>query len=185
MGEVQEVHDATAGSRSVRVLAEVSVLVALAVVLDTFRLYTLPQGGSITLGEMLPIFVLAMRRGPKIGVLAGAIFGVIDVYFEPFIYHPAQFLLDYPLAYGALGLAGFFRGKSTIRIAVGVAVGGGCRFISHFFSGLIFFASFAPVGESPALYSAAYNATYLLPGLVVSEVAILVLAKTGILKFRL
>ena len=168
-----------------RVIAEVSIMVALAVALDAFRLFTLPQGGSITFGEMVPILLVALRRGPKAGIFAGAVFGIIALYFEPFVYNPIQFLLDYPIAYGALGLAGLFRGKSTAYAGVGVAVGIGCRFVSHFFSGIIFFASYAPAGENPALYSAIYNATYLLPGLLISEFAILVLARAGALKFRL
>jgi thiamine transporter len=168
-----------------RVLAEASVMIALAIVLDALRLFTLPQGGTITFGEMVPILLVALRRGPKVGVFAGAIFGIVDVYFEPFVYNPIQFLLDYPLAYGALGLAGFFRGRSVLYSGVGVAFAIGCRFVSHFFSGIIFFASFAPSGENPALYSAIYNATYLLPGLLISEFVILVLARSGALKFRL
>jgi len=173
------------GTITPRVLAEASVMIALAVVLDALRLYTLPQGGTITFGEMVPILLVALRRGPRVGIFAGAIFGIIDVYFEPFVYNPVQFLLDYPLAYGALGLAGFFRGRSILYSGIGVAVGIGCRFVSHFFSGLIFFASFAPSGENPALYSAIYNASYLLPGLLISEFVILVLARGGALKFRL
>lgn len=168
-----------------RVIAEASVMVALAVVLDAFRVFTLPQGGSITFGEMVPILLIALRRGPKVGIFAGMVFGIVDVYFEPFVYNPVQFLLDYPLAYGALGLAGLFRGRSTLYAGLGVAFAIGARFVSHFFSGLIFFASYAPAGENPALYSAIYNASYLLPGLLISEFAILILAKGGALKFRL
>ncbi|HEY6283852.1 MAG TPA: energy-coupled thiamine transporter ThiT [Nitrososphaerales archaeon] len=175
----------TRGTFTPRVLAEASVMVALALVLNALRLYTLPQGGTITIGEMVPILFVALRRGPRVGVFAGAIFGIVDVYFEPFVYNPIQFLLDYPLAYGALGLAGFFRGRSPFYSGVGVAVAIGCRFVCHFSSGIIFFASFAPSGENPAIYSAIYNATYLLPGLLISEFVILVLARSGALKFRL
>jgi thiamine transporter len=167
-----------------RILAEAAVMIALAVVLDALRLYTLPQGGSITVGEMVPLLFLALRRGTKIGVFAGAIFGIIDVYFEPFIYNPFQFLLDYPLAFGALGLAGFFsRRPLNWAPPVGVAVGLGGRFVCHFFSGMIFFASFAPAGENPALYSAIYNASYLLPGLIISEVVILALVRARAFSF--
>ncbi len=164
-----------------RVLAEVCVLVALAIVLNALRLYTLPQGGSITVGEMVPILLLALRRGVRTGMLAGAIFGIIDVYFEPYAMNPVQFLLDYPLAFGALGVAGFFRTNPLVGVGAGV----GSRFVLHFISGIVFFAINAPSGGSPALYSAIYNATYLIPGLAISEFVILVLAKRGALKFRL
>ena len=167
-------------------LAEVSVMIALAVVLDALRLYTLPQGGTITVGEMVPILFVALRRGARVGIFAGTVFGIIDVYFEPFVYNPVQFLLDYPIAYGALGLAGLFKQRGVVQTAIGVAVAIGCRFVSHFVSGIIFFASFAlSAGESPAVYSAIYNATYLLPGLVISEFVIIVLVRGGALRFRM
>ena len=54
-----------------RVLAEVAVSVALAYVLNLIIVYSLPQGGSITLGSMVPILLLALRRGPKIGIFGG------------------------------------------------------------------------------------------------------------------
>jgi thiamine transporter len=171
--------------RNSRILAEASVMVALAVVLDSLRFFTLPQGGSITAGEMTPILFLALRRGARVGVFAGAVLGIIDLYFEPFVATPVQFLLDYPLAYGALGLAGFFKQRGVVLSAIGVGVGVGSRFVSHFISGIVFFASYAPVGESPAVYSAIYNATYLLPGLAISEFTIIVLVSIGALKFRL
>jgi thiamine transporter len=153
-------------------------MVALATALNTVKIFTLPEGGSVTLGAMVPLLLLALRRGTRVGVIAGMVYGVIDVYFEPFVYNPVQFLLDYPLAFGALGLAGQFRGRPVIGVAAGIAG----RFVCHFLSGIIFFASFAPAGESPAVYSAVYNGSYLVPELVISAAIIFVLANRGALK---
>lgn len=181
----------------VRVLAESAVLIAVATVLNAIKIFTFPEGGSVTLGAMVPILLLALRRGPKVGMAAGAVFGIVDVYFEPFIYNPVQFLLDYPFAYGALGLAGLFAARVN-RIPSGgrkltpafwsvVAVGVGIfsRFVCHFLSGLIFFASYAPAGESPALYSAVYNASYLVPEFFISAFVISVLVSRGASRVRL
>ncbi|MEM3552518.1 MAG: energy-coupled thiamine transporter ThiT, partial [Candidatus Bathyarchaeia archaeon] len=44
--------------KGVKLLAEAIVLVALSSVLHLIRIYTLPQGGSITAGSMIPIFLL-------------------------------------------------------------------------------------------------------------------------------
>ena len=161
----------------VRVIAEVAVMVALASVLYAVKVFTLPQGGSITLGSMVPILLVAFRRGPKVGILAGFIFSLVVLYLEPFVYNPVQFLLDYPLAFGSLGLAGFFRAKPVVGVGVGI----GGRFVCHFFSGLIFFASYAPSGESPAVYSALYNASYLIPEFFISAAIIYALWKRNIL----
>lgn len=169
------------GPSSVRVLAESIVMVALATVLYLITIYQLPQGGSVTLGSMVPILLVALRRGPKVGITSGMVFSIIVLYISPFIYNPFQFLLDYPLAFGSLGLAGFFK----TRPLTGVGVGIGSRFVCHFLSGLIFFASYAPPGESPALYSAIYNAGYLIPELAISWAVIFVLLKRNILTVRL
>src|SRR5512138_3329761 len=83
-----------------RILAEVIIFVALAGALSliSHSFFSLPQGGSINLG-MVPILWLALRRGPKIGIFAGAVFGLVDFALAPStIVHPVQLVLDYPLA---------------------------------------------------------------------------------------
>ena len=142
---------------------------ALALVSHFF--FALPQGGTINLG-MVPIFWLALRRGPKIGIFAGAVLGVVDLVIEPFVVNPVQFVLDYPLAFACLGLAGFFRNLTVAGPVVGVVVGGSCRFLSHFVSGVVYFSSYAPPGLSPVAYSIIYNGSYMIPSIIISAVAI-------------
>jgi thiamine transporter len=168
-------------SKPTRVIAEATVMIALAAALYLIKIFTLPEGGSVTLGSMIPILLLALRRGPKVGIAAGAVFGIIVLYFEPFVYNPVQFLLDYPLAFGSLGLAGFFKGNPLLGVSAGI----GGRFFCHFLSGVIFFASYAPVGESPVAYSAIYNGSYLLPELVISAAVMFMLLKRNVLSLRL
>ena len=50
---------------------------------------------------MVPIFVLALRRGLVPGMIAGAVYGCVDLLIDPFVVHPVQLLLDYPVAYCA------------------------------------------------------------------------------------
>lgn len=125
-----------------KILAEIIIFVAMggALAYVSHSFFSLPQGGSINLG-MVPIFWLALRRGPKIGIFAGAVLGVVDLAIEPFVVHPIQFALDYPLAFACLGLAGFFRGFSTVGPVIGVVVGGAGRFLCHFTSGVVYFAN--------------------------------------------
>ncbi len=151
---------------------------ALSLVSHSF--FSLPESGSINLG-MLPIFWLALRRGPKIGIFAGAVFGVVDLAISPFIVHPIQFVLDYPLAFACLGVAGFFRKITIAGPVIGVAVGGAGRFLCHFVSGVVYFPMYAPEDMSPIIYSAIYNATYMIPSIVICAVAIALLQKSGIL----
>ena len=108
-------------------------------------------------------------------------FGLVDMLPQPFIVHPAQFLLDYPLAFGALGLAGLFRGHPIMGVVSGV-VG---RFVCHFISGVVFFAMFAPEGMHPAIYSAIYNGSYLIVELIFSIIVMSLLVKRGVITMHL
>jgi thiamine transporter len=161
--------------RDTRVLTEAALAVALAFVLGFVVLFKMPYGGSVSL-EMIPLILLALRQGWKVGVVAGAAYGLLDLAIDFYVVHPVQFILDYPLAYGALGLAGLF--KPTVRGAVlGTTVAVLARFACHFLSGVVFFASVAPRGWNPYLYSAAYNAAYLAPSLGIALVVTVVLLK--------
>ena len=101
--------------RNPKVLAEMAIFTALATALSTIVVYVLPQGGSITFASMVPIIWLALRRGPKVGIVTGVIYGLIQFIMLPYAIDPIQVLLDYPLAFGVLGLAGFFPTKPVAR----------------------------------------------------------------------
>ena len=162
--------------RDPRVLTEAALAVALAFVLGLIKVFEMPFGGSISL-EMVPLILLALRQGPWVGIAAGAAYGLLDLITPPvFAVHPVQVLFDYPLAFGVLGLAGFFR--PTVRGAIlGTVVAVLARFLCHFVSGVVFFASYAPEGWNLYLYSAAYNAAYLIPSLAVALIAVVVLLR--------
>src|SRR5947199_5025656 len=105
----------------VKILAEMASAVALSGALSLFTIFMLPQGGSITLASMVPVLLFALRRGAKVGIVAGVLLGLVVLVEMPIVVHPAQLLLDYPLAFGALGLAGLFRSPPLIGVAAGVA----------------------------------------------------------------
>ncbi len=160
-------------AQSTRHVAESGIAVALAAALGLVKVYQLPQGGSVTAGSMVPVFALSLRWGARTGVVAGVLLGLVNFVLEPVFVHPVQFLLDYPVAFGALGLAGLFPRLPWL----GVTVGGAARFLAHFLSGVVFFAQYAPQGTSPALYSALYNGSYMLPEVVVSVVLTLLVLR--------
>ncbi|MDR0649703.1 MAG: energy-coupled thiamine transporter ThiT [Synergistaceae bacterium] len=163
---------AVKGSDRVKVIVEGALCVALSVVLSYFKMFSMPQGGSITL-EMAPLLYFSYKRGFKWGTAAGLMSGTLMMLFGGYIAHPVQALLDYPLAFAIIGFAGFFREKLvTGTIAVGVA-----RFACHVLSGVIFFASYTPEGQNPWAYSAIYNASYMIPTLLLSGVLAMILWK--------
>ena len=164
----------------IKLLSETAGAVALAGALSLVKVFTFPQGGSTTLASMVPIFLLALRRGWKIGILAGLMLGLVVLIEEPFVVHPVQLLLDYPIAFGALGLAGFFRRQPLVGVGIGMMA----RFAAHFVSGVVFFATYA--GDlDPYTYSAIYNALYLIPEFVISAIAIWLLVRAKALEIYL
>ena len=167
---------------STKIIAETVVFVALATVLSYIKFFDLPQGGSVTAASMVPIIWLALRRGPKVGLFAATVYGVVQLALGPEgIYYPAQVLLDYPIAFGLLGLAGFFQKRPFLGVNIGI-IG---RFLAHFLSGIIFFASYAPEGMHPAIYSAVYNGGYLLAELAISIYVVYLLQENKMLKIYL
>lgn len=166
-----------------RILAEMIVFIALANVLYLISKFylpflRLPQGGSITVASMVPLLWFAWRRGLRWGVEAGIIYGLVHMVISGGIYYPTQIILDYPLAFGALGLAGAFQKHPVVGVGVGMLG----RFICHFISGVVFFGQYAWGGWNVIAYSAAYNATYLVPEFIVSAIIIFTLLKTNLLK---
>lgn len=173
----------------VRVVVEIGLSVALASVLAMIRVWQMPQGGTISL-SMLPIIVLALLRGTGPGVAAGVIFGIVDFFIpgEGFIVSPIQYLLDYPIAFGVLGLAGIFAPAwlaaerrrawtDGIFTAVlpGTALAVFARYGVHVLSGIIYFGANAPEGQPVWLYSALYNSFALVAGVVTFVVAAIVM----------
>jgi thiamine transporter len=163
-----------------RVIVEAALCVALAAVLNLVRIWHMPMGGSVSL-EMLPIVVFALRRGLVPGIAVGAAYGLVDLFLEPQVVHWAQFLLDYPVAYAMVGVAGAFRRRagtgedvaraSWARPVAAVAVAGVLRTVVHWVSGFVFFAAYAPAGQPAWMYSLAYNGTYMLPSTLLTAVA--------------
>ena len=165
-----------------RILAEMILFIALANALYLISKFYLPflhlpQGGSITIGSMVPLLWFSLRRGLRWGVEAGVVYGLVHMVISGDIYYPTQIILDYPLAFGALGLAGAFRNSPVIGVGAGILG----RFICHFISGVIFFSQWAWEGWNPVAYSAAYNATYLVPEFIISVIVIFTLLKRNVL----
>ena len=137
-----------------------ALMIALATVLGQIKVFEMPQGGSVTLFSILPIVVCAYLLGTRRGVMAGFCVGLINLIFGPYVIHPVQLLMDYPIAFGALGLAGLTR-NSKNGLTKGYIVGLIGRYICAVLSGVIFFGAYAPEGFNAWTWSLWYNLTYL------------------------
>lgn len=143
---------------NIKALTYSSIAIVLAFVLNQITIIKMPQGGSVTPFSLLFIVLIGYLFGIRQGILAGIAFGLLDLMINPYVVHPIQMLLDYPLAFGALGLGALFRNKNLILVYVTGVAG---RFLCHFISGVIFFGMYAPEGMSGVTYSFIYNISFL------------------------
>lgn len=152
-----------------RAMAVSALLVALSIILNQLVIFRMPQGGSITVFSMVPIALCAYLFGVRRGLMAGMCVGLIDLIFNPYVIHPVQLLMDYPLAFGALAMGGIFAAKNNGLIK-GYVFGLLCRYICAVLSGVIFFGAYAPEGFSALTWSVWYNLTYLAVEGIISVV---------------
>lgn len=165
-----------------RAVTYAAVCVALSFALSYVRIIKMPMGGSITFASMLPLMLFALMFGSRKGILVGLVYGVLQAVQDAWIVHPAQFALDYAVAFAAIGLTGCIRDfgafKNNIRaqFALGAAIACAARFICHYFAGVFAFgmygADFADAYGAPALanayfYSFVYQSLYLVPELAI------------------
>ncbi len=138
-----------------------ALLVGLSIVLTRITIWSLPQGGSVSLFGMLPIVICAYFFGTRRAVMCGMCVGMIDLIFKPYVIHPIQLLLDYPLAFGAIGFAGLIFMAKKDGLIPAYLFGVLCRYICAVISGVVFFGAYAPEGFSALTWSLWYNVLYL------------------------
>ena len=203
-------------------LTESAMLLSVAIVLELCSKMFIPElpfGGQVTLVSMLPVVLISYRHGVKWGLVSGAAYAMIEMAigaktvtaaFQPGYFGDGVMilnalimcLLDYLVAYTALGLGGIFRNKIENRgkaLCCGVLVALGCRYVAHIFSGYILFAGWAEwfftqdgfpawgaslvASLSPTalgmLYSIVYNGMYMIPEMILTSVAAVLIARNS------
>ncbi len=193
------------------------VLIGLASVLSIIKVFALPFGGSVTLFSMVPILVLGYMYGVRWGLLCGAVYGVLQMVLGATMSQAfagltgymvaVMALLDYIVAYVAVGMSGVFKNKlknHSVSIALGSIIAILLRLVCHFLSGWILWGSYASSyfeemnnsfgsfmlgafdGQLLAcMYSLVYNASYLLPELVMSVIGVVALMSVKPIKERM
>ena len=146
-----------------RALTYGAICVALAFALSYVKFFSLPQGGSVTFASMLPIILYSFMFGTRRGLLVGVVYGMLQFIQSPWFYQPLQVLLDYPIAFGALGIAAiakkipFIKGNLIREFAVGSTIAIILRYFSHVISGYYVFSSWAMEGYTAVSWAFVYN----------------------------
>ncbi len=164
-----------------------AVCIAMSFALSYLRLWKMPQGGSVTAASLLPLMLYAYMFGTKKGVFAGLIYGVLQAIQDPWLIHPAQFLLDYPIAFAGIGLAGIFAHVKKldklpqVQFALGGIVGSVLRFLSHVLSGVFAFSEYSTL-DNVWVYSMGYNSFVFVDIVIVIAVGVLVFSSPTLVK---
>ena len=171
--------------KQLRALTEGAILIALAEILSFLPLYKMPWGGSVDLA-MLPIILYCVRWGFGAGMVASFAHAVLQMLFEGGIAIGWQSIIgDFIVAYSVLGLAGLFKGNFFLGTVVACVA----RFLVHYVVGATIWAEYMPetffnmTMTTPWIYSALYNAAYMLPDMVVILVIGAILLKTPAKKY--
>ena len=150
-----------------------AMAIALATVISVaIKLPSLPNGGSVTLVSMLIFCLIGYWYGPKISIIAAIAYGILQFIVGPYVVHPLQIALDYPLAFGALGLSGFFC-NSKNGLIKGFLAGSMGRLLMHCISGVIFYTTYVGdfVGNVNAIWAGIlYNMSYIIPEVILTLV---------------
>ena len=161
------------GQSKTRMIAEAGVAIAIAQVLSFITLFHMPQGGSIKAASLVPLMIFAYRWGGTRGIWAGVVYGVLHFLlgFKSSI-HYLSIILDYLVAYGAIGVCGYFKDNMTGLVS-GSIVAIALRWFASVTSGAVVFASYAPQGQNPWIYSMIYNAAYMVPDGILNIIVLL------------
>ena len=165
-------------NKNVSYLVLCAVLIALSIGLNQIKLLHLPYGGSITLLSMLAATLCGYFCGPKWGLSSGLALGLLNLAIGGYVIHPVQLLLDYILAFAALGLTGLadhLPKKWGLYAAMILAAVG--RALCATLAGIFFW-------QSAPWASLVYNGTYLIPETIICILLALLIAKPVMREMR-
>lgn len=173
-----------------------ALLVALATVLMwVSKLLPAPwlQGGSVTIASMVPIISVGIMYGTKWGLCSSLAYAILQMMFgfyppptQTFLNFVLVILLDYIIAFGALGLSGIIfnlTGRKAFSAGLSALTVTLLRYVCHIISGVLIWGVYAE-GQSVLIYSLVYNGTYMIPEIIISTIATTLIFKSKIIDKR-
>jgi len=167
-------------------LVESAIMIAIGTILSMITIASPWKfGGGITVCSMLPLVILSFRHGTKVGVFASCVYGLIQMiigfsnvqYATNFVMAMGIVLFDYIVAFGVVGFSAVFKNafkNQLSAILVGVVFTFTLRFLCHFATGVWIWEALWPneLGWAASLWSLAYNASYMLPEIILTGIVI-------------
>ena len=159
---------------STRDIAEEGILLSMAFLFNLIGIRFVKGGGSVNL-QMLPLFLIALRRGPAHGLICGGfIFGLVTCLTDG--YGLQTYIFDYLIGFGSVLFMGLFQkqifgedqsgynGKGMVYLFIGGLLSSFVRLIGSTASSMILYQ----YAFFPAI---SYNLTYIpLTGLIATVI---------------
>lgn len=152
-------------------ITDCGILMALGLALSFIKLYSLPSGGSVTLG-IIPLALIAARYGINTGIFCGLGFGVLLVSNGAKIVHPVQFILDYPLAYASIGLSGLMKWDNGLKATTATTLANLVKLHFHVIAGAVFYADGIDNFKDALIFSYGYNCGHLIPETIICAIIV-------------
>ena len=177
-------------------LTRAAIMIALASALSFFKIIELANGGSITLGSMVPIILVSYILSPKWAIFTSFVYSLLQMLLQGiaapptqnFLYYLLVIMLDYVIAFTVLGLAGILTGKIknvSLKVIVGTVMVIILRFLCHLLSGIMIWGVYAPEGQSVFCYSLIYNGSYILGELIITVVIMTLISNIKFFKEKI
>jgi thiamine transporter len=142
--------------------------------------------------SLVAIYIVAFRRGVRVGVMAGFLFGLLQL-ITGFgqILSPLQGFIEYIFAFLFAGLAGLYAVQTQTAVEekdnkqLLFAIGKGTfiaiitEYFIHFLAGVAFWGQYAPEGMGPWVYSGIMNSGSALATWIATYAVAYILIRTN------
>ncbi|KRO18386.1 energy-coupled thiamine transporter ThiT [Lacticaseibacillus saniviri] len=175
-------------------LLETAIIAAFAMALEYLPHSAGISGLQFSYG-LIPIAVLAYRRGLLPAVSAGLTWGLLDMVLRGFgdggVLNPLQGIIEYPVAFAAAGLMGLVypwmqralkQHQTSKAVGIGIvgfAIGAGVKYLFHFLAGWIYWGSYAPKGWPAWQWSLFVNGGSAVMNLILGTVLLVLMIPIG------
>lgn len=189
----------TKSHSTVRMLVESAVMIAIGTVLSELKFSGIwALGGGITFCSMLPLVFIAHRWGTRWGLFTAFVYSLLQLvlgvdnvqYASSFLMAAGIVLLDYVVPYTLIGLSAMFNRvvkSRPVSLVLGIAVTFGLRLACHFITGTWIWEALWPneLGWAAPVWSIAYNASYMVPEIVITAVVAVLLYASPLKRYFL
>lgn len=183
--------------KKLNVLVEGAVMVAFAEALEYIP-HTVGVSAIEVQFGLIPVVLYALRRGMRPGLMAGLVWGVLDMVLRGFstgsVLNAWQGILEYPVAFAVVGVAGIAAsglcgarstGSAAGYIALGTILGALAKYFCHFIAGIIYWGSYAPKGQAAWVYSLIVNGGSAVVSTIVTVLVLLAIRVAAPQLFRI